>query len=219
MLKNKTKILKKIPSFYLKSKTMQKITLEKLWNPLFTWKSVWSFPGKLKGTKTLRILPTTCRSSKPPQNYNPDVMHQFLPIYMQAHTLGTCKSYQPNSNYGISPSVQLRSRLRVESDQSRTSQAHSLIVDHKSWPVIYPCESIGLLRSHMTSPPQGCTRPHFKSESAYDLIPTKSQIIASRNFPIEMFTHNIKSHTTSSRTWHHVTHDILVTCCVQLYVA
>ena len=147
------------------------------------------------GTKTLRIPPTTCRSSNLPQNYHPDIMCEFPLIYTQARTLGTCKSFQPNSNDGISPSVPLCSQPCVESNHSCGSKAHSLItLDLKSCPVIYPCESIGLLRLQMTSPPQGRTRPHVASEFAYNLIPAKSQIGAQSEFPIKHVAYDITSH-------------------------
>ena len=77
---------------------MEEIATMSFGNTLFHLKIKWSFHGKLKGTKTPQLPPTTCHSSSLLWNYQHDVVVEFPPIYAQAHMLGTCDEYQPNLN-------------------------------------------------------------------------------------------------------------------------
>ena len=95
---------------------MEEIALRDALKPTSLENQKRSFHGKLKGTKVLRIPSATCHLFGPSRKFHPDVIHEFLPKYTQAHTLGTCDNCLSNSNFVISPSFQLLTRLRVESD-------------------------------------------------------------------------------------------------------
>ena len=92
---NKEEIEEISKFFTLTQLKRRKSPLRALKTHFFTWKWKWSFLRKLKGTRILIIPPAMCRSSNPPRNYHPDIMHEFPPIYTQAHMLGMCYKYQP----------------------------------------------------------------------------------------------------------------------------
>ena len=141
--------------------------------------------------------------------------------------LGMCGEFQTISNFKSSPTVQLRTRHRVKSDQLYSYSActlniatafmsyldsklaHDLASKGRTWPCLQEVAyDLGFTRSHTTSLPQGHTRHSLSYKVTRGFILVKGQVVAHTKSPLEMSTCDITSQTTTDRRRHPIIDDI-----------